>query len=257
MSGARRWSNFCPPCYLQVFNLDPLGREIQFEQKIFFSAGWLVAWPLRQNYSKGFRGLEWDESESFIMFSVYISDIFMQVDGCFGDIMTCFKPTAPSLCALSHLDQKRCGHDQRWPKTQRAWAPEKKHQNPWISKIPTKLTCFFKIKTTAQKSHISAAHSHAPSQHAALLRPLRGTRGTSLCFSGRAARSISSHGETTSSWCHVARSNKNAWNLKHPFLIWLFQLDDLESLYEKWLFYQTSISKNVRVEFHVFFLDRW
>lgn len=149
MSGARRWSNFCPPCYLQVFNLDPLGREIQFEQKIFFSAGWLVAWPLRQNYSKGFRGLEWDESESFIMFSVYISDIFMQVDGCFGDIMTCFKPTAPSLCALSHLDQKRCGHDQRWPRTQRAWAPEKKHQNPCIPKIPAKLTCFFKIKTTA------------------------------------------------------------------------------------------------------------
>lgn len=153
MSGARRWSNFCPPMLFAMFNLDPLGRSNLNNKKK--SAGWLVAWPLQKDYRKGFRGLQWDESESFgkecIMFSVYISDIFMQVCGCFGDIMTCFKPTAHSLCALSHLDQKRCGHDQRWPKTQGLGHQKKNIPNLWISKIPTKLTCFFKIKTTAQK----------------------------------------------------------------------------------------------------------
>ena len=35
----------------------------------------------------------------------------------------------------------------------------------------------------------------------------------------------------------------STWNPKQPFINWLFQLDDSQSLYTKWLFHQTSIYK--------------
>ena len=45
---------------------------------------------------------------------------------------------------------------------------------------------------------------------------------------------------------HLKKPSKiSAWNSKQPVFLWLFQLDDSQSLHKKWLFHQTPIKKLV------------